>query len=659
MRFTLLPNKIMRGVTSHIWGPQQQQHVEENADTQTASVGLPLEEEESSSSHHGSPPSSLWPEPEPVPTTTSTKGKQAERTSRTLDSVQITSRETLIEATDNSLSGRQTSPWTELLAHSQVKDPETSGSVAEHKGRASATTSSSSSSTAAAAGMTKYKKALASPKSHTVNLLESANGRLSILKHESSQALTTSTVFYPLVRQHNFQAPVPLCSDNADSTHYPISLDENKHDLRDWARYPPILAPELQFPLVPPPPIDESVLANLTDRHISQSCALRQWVGQRGIDRTQLLCSANYQETLGEIRTYDLIGDSLETDRKSREIARLHASKLRQSMNTELCNKDAAISREIEDVYSSMTDTREYEKRASTSRYLTSLLKAKPQPGLCKTKRLLGCDGTRTPTPTIPETKQSYFVGEPLNLVRMSFEEAVEAELEPGTVHKAPADKPRIIHIPDWFESFEALSGIQLGGPTSTARFKNLLNYIYELDHNVAIQKYWRENPEAEGRPDPQWNKRWHEPQPDWPFAHWRRRGGFWRCRTGESASPAELNCRGCHQLAVAESHGPKKVDPAQELDRVMKLIRQASQAVAATDQDLVIARMELLKDDPEDGMWMKNLRRDLNTLGSQYQLPEFRPSPQQPTVQEQQVGVTSADYHLLRGYSDMFPQRH
>ncbi|KAF3062158.1 hypothetical protein GL218_04015 [Daldinia childiae] len=269
--------------------------------------------------------------------------------------------------------------------------------------------------------------------------------------------------------------------------------------------------------------------------------------------------------------------------------------------------KRQAVIHEIEETYAALVDTETIEAQVSARRQASETLQRQRRLPLTAAKRLLGSDGSSFNNHGVTKEKHLYIVGSPQNLVRLPFDQAVDAGLEiihppkqyaspylPGTLHtlspplqKSTSDAPlsgpptssrRNLHIPEWFEHFK----MPLKGRNREARWNDLLSRIYTLETKI------RHGSDDEASEKSPWDKKWHEPNKKWPFAHRREHGGWWKCRSGRDAPEAERRCWLCHgqpetpEQAAEERSAKEKLDELQSaIDEAMTVVGEKDKAIA------------------------------------------------------------------------------
>ncbi|KAI8961667.1 hypothetical protein F5Y11DRAFT_220069 [Daldinia sp. FL1419] len=356
----------------------------------------------------------------------------------------------------------------------------------------------------------------------------------------------------------------------------------------EWRVFPPECIP--RFDLADSPIFPEKKLPDIEgviDKYIVQSATLRKWMKQKRTE-VDLLDDMNQQNKNAEGK---MLGDGTSTDAAKRQ----------------------AVIREIQETYAELVDVETIEAQAAYRRQAAEILQTRRRLPLTEAKRMFGSDGRQRPNADPTKRTYLYFAGSPPQLVRLPFDQAVNAGLEsiypsredassalpntlqglmplpqispppPSLLPEQPARATRPSHIPEWFEHF----ALPLAGRTPEARWQDLTNRIFVLETRI------REN--KNGEPPAAWDKNWHEPDERWPFAHWREHGGWWRCRVGTGASVAERRCGVCHDLAGdwarrwRDGGERKGVGRAEEemkvlqryIDEAMKVVGERDKAIA------------------------------------------------------------------------------
>ncbi len=128
--------------------------------------------------------------------------------------------------------------------------------------------------------------------------------------------------------------------------------------------------------------------------------------------------------------------------------------------------------------------------------------------------------------------------------------------------------------IPAWFTILDAKGTVELYGATPLDRFRELTQTLGN-SYSAARDEKWTD----ESRPHRySWPKQYHEPHAAWPNPKQRTRGGWWTCRSGPDASPAERSCRLCHTPDPAPSERRSSADVHQHiLDEIEKAMAEAN----------------------------------------------------------------------------------
>ncbi|TGJ81010.1 hypothetical protein E0Z10_g7763 [Xylaria hypoxylon] len=382
--------------------------------------------------------------------------------------------------------------------------------------------------------------------------------------------------------------PIDITAPNVFEPHYPT-----------WHSYPPIHPTKFDTKR-PVSPIRGGPF-NATGVFLQQSMAFQNWVDKKNAERIQLRHGPNYEKLVDELHQYQYLADYGPTP-PIRTDAKMHVAEIEKEMVEERKEFSAAelqYIRDIEKAWVSFVSIDSYEQAISRQRHLSAAPQVEPERSLSRVERLLGSDGSSLGTSSWTQRCQH-------TQHKMSYEEAgVEfmdlngrgakvlpsnpPENLPATVNGVIPwpDKPYETLIPDWFPVAEAQGNIEMNGSTVKERFNNLLNYIYQLEFAKSQHKYKEKHPDEEGiLRDYKWDKQWHYPNPGWRHAHQRKRGGWWKCRKGPTASAAENKCELCLDVEISEP-----TPPAQILADIMGYIGEAMAVVAENDKKMVAKR--------------------------------------------------------------------
>ncbi|KAI1155193.1 hypothetical protein F4825DRAFT_83417 [Nemania diffusa] len=339
---------------------------------------------------------------------------------------------------------------------------------------------------------------------------------------------------------------------------------------------------------------------DLTVQFLKQSSRFQKWVNKENAARIQLRHSPVYEMLVGELHKYQYIAEHA-TMPRGRAYAKQQILRIKEEMIEQRKNISAAELqhiRNIEKAWISLVSIASYERAASRLRPKAFEAPAEPDRPLSKVELLLGSDGSSHGisrwTQSRPTTRQPA-------LSKMSHEDAAVEFADqnatnlqqqpsgvPGNVVDSWPNRPHKILIPDWFPIAEAQGNIEMSGVTVEDRFKSLLNYIHQLESAKSQCEYKEKHPNEEGIwQDCNWDKHWHEPNPEWPHEIHRKKGGLWKCRKGPTATAAENQCKLCSDVTT-----PSPPPPAQLLDDVMKHIKEAMAAVAGNDKETVSKRI-------------------------------------------------------------------
>ncbi|KAI1133779.1 hypothetical protein F5Y10DRAFT_5068 [Nemania abortiva] len=355
-----------------------------------------------------------------------------------------------------------------------------------------------------------------------------------------------------------------------------------------WHSYPPVLPKKFDSdsdtnsntkpvsPMKNPP-------FNPTDTYLQQSGAFQDWVNKKNAARIQLRHGPHYERLLAELRNCQYLAEKGETP-PIRANAKVRIPPLKREIEEErqkILVAEQQYIRDIDKGWAYFNNISCYEQAASIQRSISEAAKVEPKRPLSKIERLLGSDGSASGTSS---WLQSCSASPQPSDYKMPYEDA-EAE---STGAKPCPDKLYDIRIPDWFPVAETQGNIRVAGNTIKERYINLLNYIYQLEFEKGQQKYKEKHPDQEGVvKDYTWDKHWHEPNPGWPYAPQKRKGGWWKCRKGPTATAAENKCRICSDVELQEP------TPASQLfDEVMEFIKQAMVIVAEEDKKTALERI-------------------------------------------------------------------
>ncbi len=89
---------------------------------------------------------------------------------------------------------------------------------------------------------------------------------------------------------------------------------------------------------------------------------------------------------------------------------------------------------------------------------------------------------------------------------------------------------------PKWFGLFDIENHIPLRAARPADRFEELINLLGRLE--TRIYRGSTVNRAAK--------RFWHNPNPGWPSELWKKKGGWFRCRSGDEATAAERSCPIC-----------------------------------------------------------------------------------------------------------------
>ncbi|KAI1658428.1 hypothetical protein F4813DRAFT_48813 [Daldinia decipiens] len=373
----------------------------------------------------------------------------------------------------------------------------------------------------------------------------------------------------------------PTCHNAPPLLHHP-----NYFGLRaaEWRSFPPEVVP--RFDLTNSTTLSEEKspdVERLTNKYLTQSITFRRWVKQKNKELDSLSSMEQHDENIED----EILADRTLTNAEKRQ----------------------AVVHEIQETYAALVDTETIEAQVSARRQAAETLQRQRRLPLTAAKRLLGSDGSSFNNYGVPKEKHLYIVGPPQNLVRLPFDQAVDAGLEvihpprqyaspdlPGTLQTlspppqestpgapfsfGPSTSPRRnLHIPEWFEHFK----MPLKGRNREARWNDLMNRISTLETKI------RHNGDDEASGKSRWDKKWHEPNKKWPFAHRREHGGWWKCRSGRDAPEAERKCWLCHGQTETPEQATEKRSAKEKLDELQSAIDEAMAVVGERDRAVAL----------------------------------------------------------------------
>ncbi|KAI0406112.1 hypothetical protein F4802DRAFT_117150 [Xylaria palmicola] len=335
-----------------------------------------------------------------------------------------------------------------------------------------------------------------------------------------------------------------------------------------WFSYPPVqppLRPSRLDTLRPPMPVTVDSF-DPTDLFLQQSRAFQTWVQQMNAERIRLRHTPEYEDLLMKLRQCQLLADrgatpALRTDAKQHIIA---IKEKQAEERKRISAAELQYIREIELAWVSFVSLEKYEQEAARRRSLAAGPELPPREKKSMVAALLGAEGSGDS----------------------------EIEQPSGLLAGGPAYP---IPVPEWFPVVEAQGKLgPIKGETIEERYKNLLNKIHELESNRYQEEYLKAHPDEGWRAkNNNWDKNWHEPNPGWPHEGQRIIGGWWKCRTGPTATEMENNCACCKtSKSRAELEGISDEPPAQQLARVMAHIQTAMAVVAEEDKRIVLERL-------------------------------------------------------------------
>lgn len=169
--------------------------------------------------------------------------------------------------------------------------------------------------------------------------------------------------------------------------------------------------------------------------------------------------------------------------------------------------------------------------------------------------------------------------------------------------------------VPEWFTILDGKGIIELRSPSPMERFEELITMIGRPPADSSEKR--KESP-----PERPFDKEYHEPNRVWPLPKWRIRGGWWKCRSGPEASPAERRCKLCHPTpgdrkpgSAAANHAtlapaPTRPTDAETRKTVMEEIEKAMAEAHKRDNVRLKARLQEEQEEKERLCQQREWRR-------------------------------------------------
>ncbi|KAI0861898.1 hypothetical protein F4860DRAFT_150232 [Xylaria cubensis] len=354
-----------------------------------------------------------------------------------------------------------------------------------------------------------------------------------------------------------------------------------------WLSYPPILP--TKFETKTPINYINHNLFDPTDIFLQQSSAFQSWINEKNAERIQLRHGPAYEKLVNELHKYQCIANHGPTPAARADakqiILGIEAAQIEE--RKKFAAAELQYIRAIEKAWMSFVSINSHERAIPKQYQMYTTLQVKPERPLSKVERLLGSDGSGLGTPSQNQLYAAVGV-DSMDLggrgAKTTAPNLYEKLPPPADVGTWP-DKPYEVLIPDWFPVAEAQGIIDMKGVTIEERFKNLLNYIFQLELEKSQQEYQKKHPDEEGIvKNHNWNKRWHPPNPGWRHEHQKKNGGWWKCHKGPAGTTAENKCKLCPDIEISNP-----TPPAQVLGRLMDDIREAMAIVGRNDKNEVL----------------------------------------------------------------------
>jgi hypothetical protein len=181
----------------------------------------------------------------------------------------------------------------------------------------------------------------------------------------------------------------------------------------------------------------------------------------------------------------------------------------------------------------------------------------------------------------------------------------------------APNLDTLITTVPEWFSLLERKGTVELDGATAMERFKELVQVLGKTSARAR-----NERRAAAQRPKKPFTKEFHYPDPGWPNEKQRRVGGWWTCRSGPDASPAEIRCKLCHPPDSAEQATESIIYPSavEEHEHILAEIEKAM--AEANKMDRLRLKHQLQQDKQDYDSYLK--QREWHRSGGGFQPHEL-----------------------------------
>ncbi|KAF7945217.1 hypothetical protein EAE96_009995 [Botrytis aclada] len=159
-----------------------------------------------------------------------------------------------------------------------------------------------------------------------------------------------------------------------------------------------------------------------------------------------------------------------------------------------------------------------------------------------------------------------------------------ETHIPPGAPNTLADRDTCGAYLPDWFPS----EGIY----RPWDNFRSMINdLVIATEIELGYDDHRERNPQRN-----LWNKEYHSDAEEWKQIGRRNgKGGWWKCRKGPNATPAEISCRVCtsNQAAQREyevAENKNKISAWQSGENIRNWITQRMNAVGLDDKEAVLA---------------------------------------------------------------------
>ncbi|KAK3324276.1 hypothetical protein B0T19DRAFT_227152 [Cercophora scortea] len=146
--------------------------------------------------------------------------------------------------------------------------------------------------------------------------------------------------------------------------------------------------------------------------------------------------------------------------------------------------------------------------------------------------------------------------------------------------------------VPSWFRIFLSNSSMTFSAQSDKGKFDQLISHLAFLTEAI-------NRGDATPSAKAPFIKNWHEPNNNWPFPGWQERGGWWTCRMGPGASPAEQACKLCRSKRSIVGDEPGET-LAEQHKKLMADINKAMELAVKPEKEALKARIQAERDEAD-----------------------------------------------------------